>query len=88
MFCSISKSCQSRIPLDHDFGGNVGKQKQVILSEAGIDMNDSEPIDDNGISSFGIGGFRPNGNIFMIPGSIKMFKDDEHNISEAKRRYS
>ena len=84
---NIEKLPKPYFPLDHDFGGNVGKQKQVILSEAGIDMNDSEPIDDNGISSFGIGGFRPNGNIFMIPGSIKMFKDDEHNISEAKRRY-
>lgn len=77
---NLEKMPKPYLPLDHDFGDNVGKQKEVLLSEFGIDMNEMVPIDENGISSFGIGGFRINKNILSVLKSVKKLKDDETNI--------
>ncbi|MCR4657706.1 MAG: phosphoenolpyruvate synthase [Lachnospiraceae bacterium] len=71
------------LPLDHDFGDNIGRQKQVLLSDFGIDMKEMVPIDSDGISSFCMGGFRLNKNVFGIIKSIRFLKDDEANIRSA-----
>ena len=81
---NMEKLPKPYFPLDHDFGDNVGRQKQRLLSEAGIDMKEMTPIDDNGISSFGIGGFSPNMKVFGIPAVIKAMKDDKSNIRHAE----
>lgn len=83
---NLEKVPQPYLPLDHDFGDNVGRQKQLLMSEFGIDMNEMMPIDPDGISSFGIGGFRLNKNIFSIYRTLKLLKDDESNCRIADER--
>lgn len=67
-------------PLDHDFGDTVGMQKQLLLEEAGIKMNEMTPINEDGISSFSISGMRPSGKIVNLPGMIWQMKDEEYNV--------
>ena len=84
---NLEKMPKPYLPLDHDFGDNVGKQKQVLLADFGINMREMVPIDENGISSFGIGGFRLNKNILTIMRSIGKLKDDEANCRMADAKY-
>ncbi|MCR5687964.1 MAG: phosphoenolpyruvate synthase [Lachnospiraceae bacterium] len=82
---NLEKMPRPYLPLDHDFGDNVGRQKERLLSQFGIDMKEMVPIDKDGISSFGIGGFGLNRNIFGIIKNIMALKDDEANIKAADR---
>ncbi|MBQ9328639.1 MAG: phosphoenolpyruvate synthase [Solobacterium sp.] len=75
-------------PLDHDFGNIVGSQKQVILGEAGIAMNDMCPINEDGISSFSISGMRPTGNLIHLPGILRQMKNESFNIEHSDAELS
>lgn len=77
---NLEKLPRPYFPLDHDFGDAVGKQKQVIFSEIGIDMNEMTPINSDGISSFAIGGFKPTRKIFRLPGAAKQMLDTDGNV--------
>ena len=83
---NLEKVPQPYLPLDHDFGDNVGRQKELLMSEFGIEMNEMMPIDEDGISSFGISGFRLNKNIFSIFITLKQLKDDGNNCRIADER--
>lgn len=83
---NLEKVPQPYLPLDHDFGDNVGRQKQLLMSEFGIGMNEMMSIDQDGISSFGLSGFRLNKNIFSIFKTLKQLKDDKSNCRIADER--
>ena len=85
---NLEKMPKPYFPLDHDFGNAVGQQKQKLIAEFGVTMNDTNPIDADGISSFSISGMRPNRRITRLPGCIRQMKDEGYNIrrsSEALR---
>lgn len=73
-------------PLDHGFGDYVGKQKQILLHDFGIDMDEMCPVDGNGITSFSLGGFRLNRNIFKLPKTIHQMKDFQTNSRLAAQK--
>ncbi len=73
-------------PLDHGFGDYVGKQKQILLHDFGIDMDEMCPVDDNGVTSFSLGGFRLNKNIFKLPKTIRQMKDYKTNSRLAAQK--
>ena len=77
---NLEKLPKPYYPLDHDFGDAVGKQKEVLILEMGIRMNEMCPINDDGISSFSLGGMKPTGKIFHLPGAIKQMRDSAYNI--------
>ena len=77
---NLEKLPKPYYPLDHDFGDAVGKQKEVLILEMGIRMNEMCPINDDGISSFSLGGMKPTGKIFHLPGAIKQMKNSAYNI--------
>ncbi|MBQ8087473.1 MAG: phosphoenolpyruvate synthase [Clostridia bacterium] len=80
---NLEKLPRPYYPLDHDFGDLVGAQKQVIMGEIGFSMNEMTPIDDDGISSFSVGGFRPNRNILHLLSIFRQMKDDAQNARKA-----
>ncbi|MBQ9663555.1 MAG: phosphoenolpyruvate synthase [Oscillospiraceae bacterium] len=77
---NLEKLPKPYYPLDHDFGDAVGMQKQVLFEEFGIRMDEMSPIDDNGISSFALGGMRPTGKVVKLPAVIRQMKDEAYNI--------
>ncbi|MBQ7486519.1 MAG: phosphoenolpyruvate synthase [Clostridia bacterium] len=77
---NLEKLPKPYFPLDHDFGDTVGQQKQRLIGEAGILMNEMTPIDDDGISSFAFGGMRPTLKIYRIPHLLRQLCDDSFNI--------
>ncbi len=80
---NLEKLPKPYFPLDHDFGDAVGKQKEVLITEVGISMNAMCCIDDYGISSFRMGGMKPNRNIVHLPGILKQMKDEDYNIRKS-----
>ena len=80
---NLEKLPKPYFPLDYDFGDAVGKQKEVLIAEVGFSMNAMCHIDDYGISSFRLGGMKPNRNIFRLPGILKQMKDEEYNIRKS-----
>ncbi|MBQ8162579.1 MAG: phosphoenolpyruvate synthase [Clostridia bacterium] len=49
---NLEKVPRPYLPLDYSFGDAVGRQKETLLSEAGIEMGEMIRIDEEGISSF------------------------------------
>ncbi len=84
---NLEKLPRPYFPLDHDFGDMVGQQKQIILSEAGIVLDEMTPIDDNGISSFAIAGKKITKDIFGLPGMLRKMKDTKYNIRKSSEEY-
>ncbi|MBQ8093066.1 MAG: phosphoenolpyruvate synthase [Clostridia bacterium] len=80
---NLEKLPRPYYPLDHDYGNAVGRQKEKLLGEAGIRMNEMTPMNEDGISSFGLGGFRPSPDLIHIPGLIRQMKDDAFNIRKS-----
>lgn len=78
---NLEKLPKPYYPLDSDFGNAVGKQKNVLFSEAGIGMNDTCPIDSDGISTFALGGIRPNKNVLSLPKYFFSMRNDDANIA-------
>ncbi|OYP10809.1 hypothetical protein CG709_09105, partial [Lachnotalea glycerini] len=70
---NLEKTPMAYYPLDHDFAGMVGKQKSVLMEEAGIDMSSGEyPVNEDGI-------------IFMPSYTIKLTKNIIHILSFIKQ---
>lgn len=80
---NLEKLPKPYFPLDHDFGDAVGKQKEVLITEVGFSMNAMCPIDDYGVSSFNMGGMKPNRNIIHLPGILKQMKNEEYNTKKS-----
>lgn len=84
---NLEKLPRPYFPLDHDFGDMVGQQKQKILSEAGVVLDEMTPIDDSGISSFAIAGKKITKDIFGLPGMLRKMKDTKYNIRKSSEEY-
>lgn len=70
---NLEKTPMAYYPLDHDFAGMVGKQKSVLMKEAGVEMSGGEyPMNDDGI-------------IFMPSYKIKLTKNIIHIFSFMKQ---
>ena len=80
---NLEKMPKPYLPLDHDFGNAVGQQKQILLAEFGIRMNDTTPIDGDGVSRFTLGGMRPNAKLVQLPRAIRQMKDERFNLKTA-----
>jgi pyruvate,water dikinase len=80
---NLEKLPKPYLPLDHDFGDAVGRQKQVVLEELGVRMNEMTPIDDDGISSFSISGMRLTRDVIKLPAQIRRMKDEAYNIKKS-----
>lgn len=77
---NLEKLPKPYYPLDSDFGDAVGKQKNVLFAEAGIGMGDTCPINRDGISTFALGGIKPNKNVLSLPKYFFSMKNDDTNI--------
>ena len=76
-------------PLDQDFGYLVGRQKEVLLTEAGIIMPPETQMNGDGISVFTHGGKKHiNGKILHIPGMIRQMMDHKENAAVSTAEYS
>lgn len=84
MLFNLEKMPLPYYPLDHDFGDLVGKQKEILFSEIGIQMKEMCPIDRNGISSFCFDGMKVNRNIRHLPAYAKQMLNDDFNIRRSK----
>ena len=84
---NLEKLPRPYYPLDHDFGDAVGKQKEVLFSQIGINMGEMCPVNEDGISSFAFGGRKLNGNIIHLPGLLRQMKDDVYNMRVSTEKY-
>lgn len=85
---NLEKLPRSYYPLDHDFGDAVGKQKEVLFSEAGLDMGEMCPINADGITSFSVGGMKMNKNIVHIFKLLKQMMNDAYNVQISTEKYA
>lgn len=84
---NLEKLPRPYYPLDHDFGDAVGKQKEMLMSEIGINTGEMCPINDDGISTFAFGGMKLNRNITHLLQMFKQMKDDEYNVRMSTEKY-
>lgn len=84
MLFNLEKMPFPYYPLDHDFADLVGKQKEILFSQIGIQMKEMCPIDNNGISSFCFDGMKVNKNIIHLPKYVKQMVNDDFNIRLSK----
>lgn len=78
---NLEKTPTPYYPLDHDFGGAVGEQKNTLFKEIGIEFRGGMyPIDEDGVSYLSDNKIRLNGNIFAVPRYLKMVSDIDNNI--------
>ncbi|MCR5848613.1 MAG: phosphoenolpyruvate synthase [Lachnospiraceae bacterium] len=83
---NLEKTPTPYYPLDHDFGGFIGMQKEVLFNEIGILFGDSMyPIDDDGVSMQSSNKVKITKNVFQIPKYLKMLKDSSENIKLADK---
>ncbi len=86
---NLEKNPTPYFPLDHDFGGFIGEQKNILFNEIGIEfIGGMNPIDKDGVSYQGGRGIRINKNVFAIPRYIKLVSDIDNNIICADRSLS
>lgn len=72
-------------PLDHDFGGYVGTQKEILFNQIGLKFGDAMyPINEDGISLMGNNRVSLTRNIFSLPKYLKIVKDKEGNIRRSE----
>ena len=77
---NLEKTPTPYYPLDHDYGGLVGDQKNNLFNEIGIDFKGGMyPIDKDGVSYQG-NKVRVTKNIFAVPGYLKKILDIDNNI--------
>ncbi|MCR5002029.1 MAG: phosphoenolpyruvate synthase, partial [Lachnospiraceae bacterium] len=77
---NLEKTPTPYYPLDHDFGGLVGEQKNTLFNEIGIDFKGGMyPIDKDGVSYQG-NKVRVTKNIFAVPRYLKKILDIDNNI--------
>lgn len=84
---NLEKLPRSYYPLDHDFGDAVGKQKEVLFSQVGLDMGEMCPINEDGITTFALGGVKLNKNIVKLPRVFKQMIDYEYNVKISTEKY-
>ncbi len=78
---NLEKTPNPYTPLDHDFGGYVGTQKEILFNEIGLKFGDEMyPINEDGISLMGSNRVSVTRNIFSLPKYLKIVKDKEGNI--------
>ena len=78
---NLEKNPTPYFPLDHDFGGFVGEQKNILFKEIGIEFKGGmNPIDKDGISYQGGSKAKLTRNVFAIPKYLKLIGDIDHNI--------
>ncbi|MCR4763428.1 MAG: phosphoenolpyruvate synthase [Lachnospiraceae bacterium] len=78
---NLEKNPTPYFPLDHDFGGFVGEQKNILFSEIGITFpGGMNPIDRDGISYQAKSRPKINRNVFAIPKYMRMVGDIDNNI--------
>ncbi len=75
-------------PLDFDFANILGVEKQRLLSELGISMNDMNTMNEDGISGFDLTGIRPNLNIFCLVKNFRQMKNHKENIKISEKLLS
>ncbi|MCR5596208.1 MAG: phosphoenolpyruvate synthase [Lachnospiraceae bacterium] len=81
---NLEKTPTPYFPLDHDYGGNVGYQKEVLFNEIGINFTDGlYPIDEDGISRINSNKMKITRNIFNVPKYLKRINDSEANMKNA-----
>lgn len=81
---NLEKTPTPYYPLDHDFGGFIGMQKEVIFREIGLLFGDSMyPIDDDGVSMQSSNKIKITKNVAQIPKYLKILKNNEANIKSA-----
>ncbi|MCR4739911.1 MAG: phosphoenolpyruvate synthase [Lachnospiraceae bacterium] len=79
---NLEKTPTPYYPLDHDFGGLVGEQKNILFKEFGIEFKGGMyPIDRDGVSYPGGKKFRLTGNITAVPRYLRRVLDIDNNIS-------
>ena len=78
---NLEKNPTPYYPLDHDFGGFVGEQKNILFNQIGIEfVGGMNPIDKDGVSYMASSKAKLNKNIFSIPKYLKMVKNVDSNI--------
>ena len=78
---NMEKNPTPYYPLDHDFGGFIGEQKNILFTEIGITFpGGMNPIDQDGVSYLATGKMKLNKNIFAIPKMLKKVGNIENNI--------
>ena len=81
---NLEKNPSPYYPLDHDFGGFIGEQKNILFTEIGITFKGGmNPIDDDGISYQATNKMALNKNIFKIFKTLKSVGDIDNNIKQA-----
>jgi pyruvate,water dikinase len=78
---NLEKTPTPYYPLDHDFGGCIGEQKEVLFEKIGIQFGESMyPIDQDGVNFMTANKPKFTKNIFQIPKYLKMVKDSDGNV--------
>nr|WP_292163226.1 PEP/pyruvate-binding domain-containing protein [Butyrivibrio sp.] len=82
---NLEKTPTPYYPLDHDFGGFVGQQKEILFDQIGLKFGDGlYPIDDNGITSLPSNKIKITKGIFALPRYWKMICDIDNNIAKSE----
>jgi len=78
---NLEKNPTPYFPLDHDFGGFVGEQKNILFKEIGIEFKSGmNPIDKDGVSYQSGSKVRLTKNVFAVPKYLKLLRDTDNNI--------
>ncbi len=78
---NLEKNPTPYFPLDHDFGGFVGEQKNILFGQIGITFpGGMNPIDRDGVSYQAKSRPKINKNVFAIPKYLRMVGDIDSNI--------
>ncbi len=81
---NLEKNPSPYYPLDHDFGGFIGEQKNILFTEIGITFKGGmNPIDEDGISYQATNKMALNRNIFKIFKTLKSVGNIDNNIKQA-----
>ncbi len=80
---NLEKNPTPYFPLDHDFGGFVGEQKNILFEQIGITFpGGMNPIDQDGVSYQAKSKPRLSRNVFAIPKYLRMIGDIDNNIRQ------
>ncbi|MCR5676068.1 MAG: phosphoenolpyruvate synthase [Lachnospiraceae bacterium] len=80
---NLEKNPTPYFPLDHDFGGFIGEQKNILFEQIGITFpGGMNPIDRDGVSYQAKSKPRLSRNVFAIPKYLRMIGDIDNNIRQ------
>ena len=83
---NMEKNPMPYYPLDHDFGGYVGEQKNILFTEIGITFpGGMNPIDRDGVSYPASGKMKLNKNILAVPKMLRRVNNIENNMTCAQQ---